>query len=48
MITPLEILREYRREMRERLRRPKTPFDTLRLINLRKRKSRKWFKCIYR
>ena len=35
--SPLELLREHDREMRERLRRPKTPLDTLRLVNLRNR-----------
>jgi len=33
----LELLREHNREMRERLRRPETPLDTLRLVNLRNR-----------
>ncbi|MCD6084116.1 MAG: hypothetical protein J7J20_01095 [Desulfurococcales archaeon] len=35
--TPLELLREHNKEMKERLRRPKTPLDTLRLVNLRNR-----------
>jgi len=35
--SPLELLREHNREMRERLKRPKTPLDTLRLVNLRNR-----------
>jgi len=35
--TPLELLKEYNREMEERLKRPKTPLDTLRLVNLRNR-----------
>jgi len=30
----LEVLRKYQKEMKERLRHPKTPFDTLRLLNL--------------
>jgi len=33
--SPLELLREHNREMRERLRRPKTLLDMLRLVNLR-------------
>lgn len=33
----LEILREYNREVEERLKRPRTPLDKLRLINLRNR-----------
>ena len=33
----LEFLREYNREVEERLKRPQTPLDKLRLVNLRKR-----------
>jgi len=48
MITPFEVLKTYRREMRERLRRPKTPFDILRLTNLRNRGTRRGLVNTYR
>ena len=33
----LEFLRKYNKEMEERLKRPKTPLDILRLVNQRNR-----------